>query len=97
MGYLTGAMTGLDDELERLVEVFATGSAPEAEVVRGLLEAAGIPASIRGMTQGPYRMGGSHIWVPEDLEEPARAVIDEARRDARDAAFDPVEVEGLSD
>jgi Putative prokaryotic signal transducing protein len=100
MGYLTGAMTGPDDDLDfdPQVEVFATSSAPEAEVVRGLLHAAGIPAAIRGETQGPYRMGGSHVWVPEELEERARAVIEEARRDgdaaADEAAVDVVEAEG---
>jgi hypothetical protein len=85
MGYLTGTMTvaGHDkDGSVQLVEVFATASAPEAEVVRGLLESNGIPAEIRGMSQSPYRMGDSYLFVPAELEDQARAVIDEARGDA---------------
>ncbi len=99
MGYLTGAMTGPDDDQypDRQVQVFATASAPEAEVVRGLLEAAGIPAALRGMTEGPYRIGGSFVWVPEELEEQARAVIEEAQRHANDAALDAVDAEGQTE
>ena len=81
---------------DRQVQVFATASAPEAEVVRGLLEAAGIPAALRGMTEGPYRIGGSYVWVPEELEERARSVIAEAQQDA-ESAFDAVEAEGQPD
>ena len=50
-----------------LVEVFATPSAPEAEVVRSLLESDDIPVVVRGMTQGPYRMGATYLLVPEEL------------------------------
>jgi hypothetical protein len=96
MGYLTGAMTSLDgdqDTGDRQVEVFATDSAPEAEVVRGLLESNGIPAAIRGMTQGPYRMGGSYVWVPLELEAQARALIAEAQQDAARSDDDPIDLD----
>jgi hypothetical protein len=78
-------MTGAEGELDRptrLVEVFATPSAPEAEVVRSLLESDDIPVVVKGMTQGPYRMGATYLLVPEELEEHARLVIEAARSDA---------------
>ena len=84
MGYLTGTMTEADHELDRsirLVEVFATQSAPEAEVVRSLLESDDIPVVVRGMTQGPYRMGATYLLVPEELEDHARLVIEGAQTD----------------
>jgi hypothetical protein len=78
-------MTGDDHELDRaitFVEVFATPSAPEAEVVRSLLESDDIPVAVKGMTQGPYRMGATYLLVPEEMEEQARLVIEVARADA---------------
>ena len=95
MGYLTGAMppTDHDDhDPDQLVEVFATSSAPEAEVVRGLLESNDIPAILRGLSQSPYRVGGSYVWVPVELEERARSLIQEAQQDAAEGP-DPVAVE----
>ena len=82
MGYLTGTMPDADRSAQgsvRLAEVFATPSAPEAEVVRGLLEAGDIPVVVKGMSQSPYRMGATYLLVPEDLEVQARALIEEAR------------------
>ncbi len=92
MGYLTVAMTDADrdaDELTPLVQVLATPSAPEAEVVRGLLESDGIPVVLKGMSQGPYRMGATYVWVPAELEEQARAIIVEAQLDAERGVFEP--------
>ena len=65
----------------RLVEVFATLSNPEMEIVKGLLESDGIPVVVKGMSQGPYRMGPSTLFVPEDLEAQALAIIQDARED----------------
>ncbi len=89
MGYLTGTMTSDDPQRSgcdvHLVEVFATASAPEAEVVRSLLEAAGLPVVVRGMTQGPYRMGATYLCVPVDLEDEAQQVIAGAQEDGATA------------
>ena len=35
-----------------------------------------------GMSQSPYRMGASYLFVPAELEHQARSLIDEARGDA---------------
>ncbi len=94
MGYLTFTMTSADEEpeaLEPLVQVLATSSAPEAEVVRGLLESQGIPVVLKGMSQGPYRMGSTYVWVPARLEDEARSVIAGAAEDGEDSetSLDP--------
>jgi hypothetical protein len=84
MGYLTVTMAGTHPELDesvRFVQVFATPSAPEAEVVRSLLTSEGIPVTLRGMTQGPYRMGTTYLLVPADLESEAARLIEGARAD----------------
>jgi hypothetical protein len=91
MGYLTGTMISDDPLAEsaiRLVEVFSTPSAPEAEVVRSLLEAANIPVVVRGMSQGPYRMGATYLCVPEDLEIEARLVIEGSQAEGEDTFSD---------
>jgi hypothetical protein len=84
MGYLTVTMAGTHPELDesvRFVQVFATPSAPEAEVVRSLLTSEGIPVTLKGMTQGPYRMGTTYLLVPEGLESEAARLIEGARAD----------------
>jgi len=58
--------------------VFSTGSIPEGLLVRGLLESEGIPVTMKGESEGPYRMGPVFLWVPESLAEQARTVIEEA-------------------
>jgi hypothetical protein len=88
MGYLTNSMSAadhVDAAPVRLVEIFSTLSTPEAEVVRGLLESERIPVVVKGMSQGPYRMGATHLYVPEDAQDAARAVI----RDALAMDLDP--------
>jgi hypothetical protein len=80
MGYLTNGMSSPDpvEVPVRLVEIFSTASTPEAEVVRGLLESERIPVVVKGMSQGPYRMGSTYLYVPEDAEDLARAIIRDA-------------------
>ena len=58
----------------KLVEVFETGSVPEAEVVRSRLEDEGIPVLASG-PDSPYRMGPVHLLVPAELEVQARMVL----------------------
>lgn len=58
---------------------FSTTSIPEGLLVRGLLESEGIPVTMKGGSEGPYRMGPVYIWVPDALEAQARLIIAEAR------------------
>ncbi len=80
--------TTRERDIVRLVEAFATPSAPEAEVVRSLLESEGIAVVVRGMSQSPYRMGATYLLVPADLQDRARRLIDAARADGEAGAFD---------
>jgi len=72
---------------ERLVEVFATSSIPEAEVVRSRLEDEGIPVMASG-TDSPYRLGPVHLFVPADLQVQAELVLAEAAGGGWDGAND---------
>ncbi|GBC87204.1 hypothetical protein HRbin12_01206 [bacterium HR12] len=60
----------------RFVHVWSTGSAIEAELARARLEAEGIPVLVKGEAEGPYRMGGADLWVPEGLEAQARLILE---------------------
>ena len=60
-----------------LVRVHTFSDLLSAELMRGRLEADGILAEIKGEGAGPYRVGEVHLWVPEEDEEAARAVIEE--------------------
>ena len=62
-----------------MVLVFSTASIPEGLLVKGLLESEDIPVTIKGESEGPYRMGPAYLWVPKDLETRARRVIEDAR------------------
>ena len=80
-----------DAEREPLAAVFAASSEMEAGIVRGLLEAAGIPAVLDGLpapTMGGIFQAGEARWgdilVPARLADAARAAIAEAT-DASDA------------
>lgn len=67
---------------EELVEVFDTQEESEAQVVRGLLETAGIDALITGL-DAPQDVlpgvGGVVIRVPAEQAEEARRLIEEYR------------------
>jgi hypothetical protein len=73
---------GRPDPNERLVKVFETEQEPEALVVKGLLESAGIDSdltsveAIQDMFPG---VGGTVILVREEDAEEARRLIDEYR------------------
>jgi hypothetical protein len=66
-----------------MVSVFRTESLPEGLLVKGLLESAGITVIDKGMAEGPYRMGPVDLWVPEEEEDEARALIRQARDEGR--------------
>ena len=59
--------------------MFTTHSVTEGYLARGRLEAEGIPVMLKGESEGPYRMGPVHVWVPADLEVQARMILTEIR------------------
>lgn len=74
-----------DKESEPLVAVFAAQNESEANIVRGLIEAAGIPAVFDGLPapiMGNVFQAGESRWadilVPARLADQARAAIAEA-------------------
>lgn len=70
-----------------LVRVLTTSSIPEAEVVRMRLQDEGIPVMASG-TDGPYRMGPVHLFVPAAFEVQARMVLASAQGAVAEDATD---------
>ncbi len=74
---------------EELVEVFDTQEEMEAQVVRGLLESAGIQTLVSGL-DAPQDIlpgvGGVVIRVPADQAEEARSLIEDYRINGAQAA-----------
>ena len=62
--------------MDELVRVYATPSAIEGELVKGRLEAEGIPVLLKGEGEGPYRMGPAEVYVPSSFEPQARLVLE---------------------
>jgi hypothetical protein len=62
--------------MDELVQVFATGSAIDGELIKGRLEVEGIPVLLKGEGEGPYRMGPAEIFVPVAFEAQARLVLE---------------------
>ena len=75
------------DPAEKLVKVFDTEQESEAMVVRGLLEASGIPSVIENL-DAPQDVlpgvGGVIVLVREEQAEEAVRLIEESRTDALD-------------
>jgi Putative prokaryotic signal transducing protein len=61
---------------EELVQVYATGSLSDGLLIKGRLEAEGIPVLLKGEGEGPYRVGPVYLWVPNGLEVQARLVLE---------------------
>jgi hypothetical protein len=59
-----------------LVRVYATGSVTDGYLVKGRLEAEGIPVLMKGEGEGPYRVGPAYLWVPGSLEVQARLILE---------------------
>ena len=57
------------------VRVFATHTWLEAEIVKGRLEAEGIPVRLEGEHEGPYPVGPAELFVAQAFEEQARRVL----------------------
>lgn len=72
-----------DDGLvtDDLVRVLSTASLPEGEIVKGRLEAEGIPVLVKGEGGGPYRMGPVYLFVPAAFEAQARVVLSQSFED----------------
>jgi hypothetical protein len=75
------------DPAEKLVNVFGSEQEPEALVVKGLLDSAGIESNLTSasMVQDAFPgLGGMILLVREEDAEAARRVIAEGRRSAPD-------------
>lgn len=70
------------------VYAWTTGSLPEAYLLKGRLEADGIPVLLKGEGEGPYRMAPAELWVPASLEVQARMILEAARAEADEASTD---------
>jgi hypothetical protein len=62
---------------EDLVSVLLTQSWVEAEIIKGRLEAEGIPVHLEGVGEGPYPTGPNELFVPSTFEAHARRILDE--------------------
>ena len=73
-------------EKHELVVVYTTQGALRAEIVKGRLESAGIPAMVKSEAQSVIPMivdgiGKAQVLVPQEFEEQARAMLKEAESD----------------
>ena len=57
------------------VSVFWTQSWVEGELVKGRLEAEGIPVDLKGGDEGPYPTGPTELLVPSSFEAQARGIL----------------------
>jgi hypothetical protein len=67
---------------EPFVRVFMTQSSVEAEIVRGRLEAEGIPVELKSDQDAPYPTGPAELWVPSSLQTQARTVLEQVESGA---------------
>ena len=58
------------------VQIYATASVTDGYLVKGRLEAEGIPVLMKGEGEGPYRVGPAYLWVPGSLEVQARMILE---------------------
>ena len=87
------------DPNEKLVKVFDSESGPEALVVKGLLDSAGIESDLTSasMVQDAFPMGGMIILVRQEDADRARRLIEEQRQKALDEDDETAEVESVSE
>jgi hypothetical protein len=62
---------------EDFVSVLWTQSWVEGEIVRGRLEAEGIPVNLKGPAESPYPTGPAELFVPASFEAQARRTIEQ--------------------
>lgn len=65
-----------------MARVYASADPFDGELLKGRLEAEGIPTMLKGEGEGPYRSGPVYLWVRSEDELTARAVIDAVRSGA---------------
>ena len=78
-----------------LVLVYTTPSITDGYLARGRLESEGIPVFTKGESEGPYRMGPVHLYVPAELEVQAVLVIDEIRSGRFSVSSDDILLEEI--
>jgi hypothetical protein len=61
---------------EDFVSVFWTQSWVEGEIVKGRLEADGIPVDLKGVGEGPYPTGPAELFVPSRFEAQAHRILE---------------------
>ena len=59
-----------------LVLLYSTVSIMDGYLVKGRLEAEGIPVLLQGGAEGPYRMGPVDLYVSKEDEERARELLE---------------------
>lgn len=59
------------------MSVFWTQSWVEGEIVKGRLEAEGIPVDLKGPAEGPYPTGPAELFVPSSFEAQARRILEQ--------------------
>jgi len=63
--------------MDDLVQIYATGDAVSAELMKGRLEAEGISVLDKGAVDATaYPTGASYLWVRVEDEARAKAVVD---------------------
>ncbi len=67
---------------DRLVKIYASGDAVDAQLMQGRLESEGIPVLLKGESEGPYRTGPAYLWTPAEHEPEARRIIEAVRSGA---------------
>jgi hypothetical protein len=72
----------------KLIRLFAGTSAIEGELTKAHLETEGIPVMLTGEGTGTYRTGPAYVWVPEEREAEARALLDAISKGEFDTAAD---------
>jgi hypothetical protein len=86
---------GTPDPNEKLVKVFDSEQEPEALVVKGLLDSAGIESDLTSasLVQDAFPgLGGMILLVREEDAEAARRVIAEGRRSSPDDDTAEIEI-----
>jgi hypothetical protein len=63
----------------RLILVLSSASSTEGLLAKGFLESEGISVLVKGESEGPYRLGQIYLWVAEEDEGRARALLESAR------------------
>lgn len=56
--------------------MFWTQSWVEGEIVKGRLEAGGVPVDLKGPSEGPYPTGPAELFVPSRFEAQARRILE---------------------